>query len=86
MKITIKKAMIPAFGLLIFFGTVLPLYVEGKSHEIPSHQDLMNSMQIMSISEEIKAPDFVLQNLQGNSVRLSELRGKVVLVNFWTTW
>ena len=32
------------------------------------------------------APDFVLQDLAGNSGRLSNLRGQVVLVNLWATW
>jgi hypothetical protein len=32
------------------------------------------------------AHDFSLPNLEGNAVRLSELEGQVVLLNFWTTW
>jgi peroxiredoxin len=32
------------------------------------------------------APDFALQDGAGKEVKLSELRGKVVLVNFWATW
>ena len=33
------------------------------------------------------APDFALERLaDGASVRLSELRGRVVLVSFWATW
>jgi peroxiredoxin len=32
------------------------------------------------------APDFVLRDLAGNSRRLSDLHGKVVLVNLWATW
>jgi peroxiredoxin len=30
--------------------------------------------------------NFTLQDLQGNSWTLKDLRGKVVLVNFWATW
>jgi len=32
------------------------------------------------------APDFALDALDGQSVRLSDLRGKAVLLNFWATW
>ena len=32
------------------------------------------------------APDLVLQTLDGGHLRLSSLRGKLVLVNFWATW
>lgn len=32
------------------------------------------------------APEIKLQDLKDNTVRLSDLRGKPVLVNFWATW
>lgn len=32
------------------------------------------------------APDFSLETLDGETVTLSDLRGQVVLVNFWATW
>ena len=32
------------------------------------------------------APEIVLKDLQGREVKLSDLRGKVVLLNFWATW
>ena len=32
------------------------------------------------------APDFSLADLDGNSVRLSDLKGQPLLVHFWATW
>ncbi len=32
------------------------------------------------------APDFALPDLEGRTVRLSEFRGKAVVIDFWATW
>ncbi|HKJ04951.1 MAG TPA: TlpA disulfide reductase family protein [Geopsychrobacteraceae bacterium] len=33
-----------------------------------------------------KAPDFTLEDMQGNKVSLSDFKGKIVMINFWATW
>src|SRR5712692_5771004 len=38
------------------------------------------------IAKSTVAPDFTLESLDGKSMRLSDLRGKAVLLNFWATW
>ena len=38
------------------------------------------------ITKSAPAPDFTLESLDGKSMRLSDLRGKAVLLNFWATW
>jgi len=38
------------------------------------------------LSDKPLAPDFTLSDLDGNPHRLSDYRGKVVIVNFWATW
>ena len=34
----------------------------------------------------VPAPDFELASLDGKKVRLSDFRGKAVVLNFWATW
>jgi thiol-disulfide isomerase/thioredoxin len=40
----------------------------------------------VAATEGASAPDFTAADLSGKTVTLSQLRGKVVLVNFWATW
>ena len=45
--------------------------------------------QTQSESQEAEtslAPDFTVTDLEGNSVKLSDFRGKPVVVNFWASW
>ncbi len=34
----------------------------------------------------VDAPDFTLKQLGGGTISLKELRGKIVLLNFFATW
>src|ERR1700746_2214148 len=45
-------------------------------------------VQTSSATGEIgsRLPDFLAQDLQGRQVNAAELRGKVVLIDFWATW
>jgi peroxiredoxin len=48
---------------------------------------LTQAAQIFATQDaEVAKADFTLKDLHGKKVTFSELRGKIVLVNFWATW
>ena len=44
----------------------------------------INTEYILNIND--KAKDFTLVLIDGRKVKLSDLKGKIVLINFWATW
>jgi cytochrome oxidase Cu insertion factor (SCO1/SenC/PrrC family) len=44
------------------------------------------SMQVAPYDPPKTAPALALPDLEGKTVRLADLKGKVVLVFFWATW
>lgn len=41
---------------------------------------------VCSGAQAEKAPDFMLDDLQGGTFRLSDQSGKIVILDFWATW
>lgn len=37
-------------------------------------------------SDNKKAPDFALKTLEGKTVKLSDYKGKIIIIDFWATW
>src|SRR5512136_306367 len=37
-------------------------------------------------AQVVPAPDFSIQDLQGNTLNLAAYKGKVLVINFWATW
>ena len=81
-----RKAVL---GLLLLAGFALVGGCIGQTGEptvTPTTTDLPTSALSPVPIPGRTAPDFALPDLTDSEVRLSDLRGQVVLVNFWATW
>lgn len=68
---TAVRDMGPKFAIgLLIGGIVVAALVEARG----------------GVPDSGEAPGFELQRYDGKTVKLEELRGKVVLLNFWATW
>lgn len=44
------------------------------------------ALQLTRLEQAVALPDMRVLNLDGQEVALRSFQGKVVLINFWTTW
>jgi peroxiredoxin len=75
------KKVIAAIALIVLF-TVAMVNAMGKEDQ-PKNQvkDEQSGLEVGNI-----APDFELKLLTGETVKLSNYKGKKVMLNFWATW
>lgn len=76
---TLPKALVAwLVGLtLVTLGSVRPDEAAAARRHPPGH---------FGLEVGYLAPDFALPDLEGKVRRLSDFKGKVVLLNFWSTW
>jgi thiol-disulfide isomerase/thioredoxin len=65
--------------VVVSFVVALMLYVGYHKARTPG-------MSFKPLTQASLAPDFALESLDGKTMRLSDFRGKAVLLNFWATW
>jgi peroxiredoxin len=72
--------------LILITALLLPLYAQAAPAPSPTTQTAKMAQTLTPVEARPLAPDFTLRDSDGESYRLSELRGQPVIVNFWATW
>jgi cytochrome oxidase Cu insertion factor (SCO1/SenC/PrrC family) len=81
--------LVVSAGLYVFLddrsgartGAVHPVIQPDKSVA-----GLLESMNFLQLSPGQNVPDFSLASVDGETIRLSDYSGKVVILSFWATW
>ena len=72
-----------ALVFVALFVAILAMLASGKYLDRYRKHGPLN---LVGDVKGVPAPDFTLVSLDGNKVKLSDYRGKAVLLNFWATW
>ena len=68
-----KKIVVQALYVIFLCSAVAPVYSQDDSASC-------------SVDDRAANLEFVLEDMHGNDVQLSDYKGKVILLDFWATW
>jgi peroxiredoxin len=87
---SILLGIVAVFGLITwgFYEYILNKNALNTVEEEQGNEDSVPvaSSGEIGLAKGNKAPNFTLENLEGEQISLSNFQGKKVLLNFWTTW
>ena len=91
-----SRYSISAISFLVVISAVIAIYVYHEKQDTPvltqrnsktgRTEQSFREMGFIRMDPVAGPLDILLQGLDGGSVNLSQFKGKIVFLNFWTTW
>ncbi|MGJ7920190.1 peroxiredoxin family protein [Neobacillus sp. LXY-4] len=82
----LKTVLIFSIVVMGMYYVVSGLFLQTDSALTSSSKQERSTNLHTGIQEGEKAPDFQLDTLEGEAIKLSDSKGKKVVLNFWATW
>ncbi|MEK7356533.1 MAG: TlpA disulfide reductase family protein [Bdellovibrionota bacterium] len=79
-----KRYVQGAVAALLVIAALFAWYRQNVG-KLPANQS-PKEFRVIDKLEADGVPDLVFTKLEGGEIRLSELRGKIVILNFWASW
>ena len=82
-SLKLPNPSVAMWGKIIFLIAIL------LALNLPANADessLFSRIGAIPIKNHKKTPNFCLEELNGEKVRLAALKGKIIFLNFWATW
>jgi cytochrome c biogenesis protein CcmG, thiol:disulfide interchange protein DsbE len=77
---------VPLIAITVIASTILLLRDRDTANSVRLDTPREDGSALGRAKEGQPAPDFTLTASDGSTYRLSELRGRPVVINFWATW
>lgn len=84
-KLTSYIILLIAFSVSVLYLPDIDSLAKSISQG-PDPDELFGDMGVIKVPDVKAAVEIRLIDVNGNEVRLSDFRGKIVFLNFWTTW
>ena len=81
-----KKSTLSMVVMAILAIVLVAALLFGGSLTAKAQNNRPTPEQATIVKDGQKAPNFEVQMFDGSTIKLADLKGKVVLLNFWATW
>ncbi len=74
------------FFALVILVLLAPFTVSAQERNVIKEADLLKNLKLMPEAESLPAPYFASVTPEGKKLSIDDLKGKLVILNFWATW
>ena len=78
--------MMPKSSIRFLSLVILAAAVSSASPALGGDKEHFSALRMVRFAKPVSTPEFRLKDLEGKEVSFSGFEGKVILLNFWTTW